>query len=219
MCYGQTQTPHNPLVCAALICRLDDMATWKTEHIPYCTTFSDLTLSLWFPRRLDLSRRAGERAIQGLLKRLGPEDPLTLTAMFNLARTYLHLRKQDASRALLVEVLRKRKRLFGTDHLDTLMTRNELGMSFCPVREKLAAAESLVSNVLVARKRILGEEHAYTLWPMNDLAKVFNTRQRPHEAITILDKAGPVIRRALGERHPGMSMTKVNLAQAYVRTQ
>ena len=64
--------------------------------------------------------------------------------MFNLARTYLHLRRQGASRALLVEVLRKRKRLFGTDHRNTLMTRNELSMSFCLIREKLAAAERLV---------------------------------------------------------------------------
>ncbi|KAK0515736.1 hypothetical protein JMJ35_001770 [Cladonia borealis] len=180
---------------------------WKPEHISYCINLSDLTLSLWFAGKLDWSERAGERAVQGLLKRLGPDDPLTLTAMFNLARMYHHLRKQDTSRTLLIEVLRKRRRLFGPDHPDTLMTRNEL------------AAERLVSNVLAARKRILGEEHAYTLWSMNDLAKVFTTRQRPHEAIAILDKAAPIIRRTLDETHPGMSMTKANLAQAYVRAQ
>ena len=177
--------------------------------------------SLWKRARVYQSNVLSIRS-----KRLGRFHEQTVQAQrslaesnFNLAGTYLHLRKQDASRALLVEVLRKRKRLFGTDHPDTLMTRNELGMSFCLVREKLAAAERLVSNVLAARKRILGEEHAYTLWSMNDLAKVFTTRQRPHEAIAILDKAGPVIRRTLGERHSGMSMTKANLAQAYVRTQ
>jgi len=190
---------------------------WKPGHIPYCITLSDLTLSLWFAGRLELSKRAGERAVKGLMKRLGPDDPLTLTAMFNLARTYHHLREQRPSRNLLVEVLRKRKRFFGLDHPDTLMTRNELGMSFCVAREYLPAAERLVSNVLATRKRILGEEHAYTLWSMNDLARVYTTRQRPHEAIAILDKAAPVIRRTLGEAHPGMSMTKANLAQAYVR--
>ncbi len=190
---------------------------WKPGHIPYCITLSDLTLSLWFAGRLELSKRAGERAVKGLMKRLGPDDPLTLTAMFNLARTYLHLGEQHASRTLLVEVLRKRKRFFGLDHPDTLMTRNELAMSFCVAREYLPAAERLVSNVLEARKRILGEEHAYTLWSMNDLARVYTTRQRPLEAIAILDKAAPVIRRTLGESHPGMSMTKANLAQAYVR--
>ena len=190
---------------------------WKPEHVPYCITLSDLTLSLWFAGQLDWSKRAGERAVQGLIKRLGPDDPLTLTAMFNLARTYHHLRDLRTSRALLVEVLRKRKRLFGPDHQDTLMTRNELGMSFSIAGERLPVAERLVSNVLSARKKLLGEEHAYTLWSMNDLAKVLTTRQRPHDAITILEKVMPIVRRTLGETHPGMSMTKANLTQAYVR--
>lgn len=190
---------------------------WKPEHVPYCITLSDLTLSLWFAGKLDWSKRAGERAVKGLVKRLGPDDPLTLMAMFNLARTYHHLCDQHASRALLSEVLRKRKHLFGPDHPDTLMVRNELGMSLCVARERLPAAERLVSNVLVARRRILGEEHAYTLWSMNDLARVLTTRDRPEEAIAILDKVAPILRRTLGEAHPGMSMTKANLTQAYVR--
>ena len=189
---------------------------WKPEHVSYCVTLSDLTLSLWFAGKLDWSKRAGERAVKGLVKRLGPDDPLTLTAMFNLARTYHHLCDQDASRALLVEVLRKRKHLFGLDHPDTLMVRNELGMSFCVAKKRLPVAERLVSNVLAARKRILGEEHAYTLWSMNDLARVLTTRQRPNEAIAILDKVAPILRRTLGEAHPGMSMMKANLTQAYV---
>ena len=190
---------------------------WKPEHVAYCVTLSDLTNSLWFAGKLDWSKRAGERAVKGLMKRLGPDDPSTLTAMFNLARTYRHLRDQRASRAMLVEVLRKRKRLFGPNHQDTLLTRNELGMSFCVAKDRLPAAERLVSNVLMARKRLLGEEHAYTLWSMNDLAKVLTVRQRPDEAIVILDKVAPILRRTLGEAHPGMSMTKANLTQAYVR--
>jgi hypothetical protein len=192
---------------------------WLPDHIPYCVALTDLTLSLWLAGRLQLSKRAGERAVEGLVKRLGPDDPLTLNAKFNLARTYHHLRDLPASRALLVEVLRKRKRFFGLDHLDTLMTRNELGMSFCIAKDpRLSVAERLVSNVLAVRKRILGEEHAFTLWSMNDLAKVLTTRQRPHEAIEILNKVLPIARRTFGsETHPGISMTKGNLVQAYVR--
>ena len=190
---------------------------WRPEHVPYSTTLSDLTLSLWFAGKLEWSKRAGERAVKCLLKRLGPDDPLTLTAMFNLARTYHHLCDQHASRTLLVEVLRKRKHLFGPDHPDTLMVRNELGMSFCVARERLAVAERLVSNVLVARMRKLGEEHAYTLWSMNDLSRVLSARKRPDEAIAILKKVAPMVSRTLGETHPGMTMTKGNLTQAYVR--
>ena len=191
---------------------------WRPEHVPYCITLSDLTLTLWFAGKLGLSKYLGERAVNGLTKRLGPDDPLTLTAMFNLARTYHHLGEQHASRTLLVTVLRKRKRFFGLDHPDTLSTRNQLGVSLCAAGQHLSAAERLISNVLAARKRILGEYHAYTLWSMNDLARVYTTRQRPHQAIEILEKAEPIIRRTLGEKHPGMSMTKGNLAQAYVRS-
>ncbi|MCJ1437788.1 hypothetical protein MMC27_007175 [Xylographa pallens] len=192
---------------------------WKPEHIPYCITLSDLTLSLWFAGKLDLSKRAGERAVTGLTKRLGPDDPLTLSAMFNLARTYHHLGEHRASRVLLVDVLRKRKRLFGSNHLDTLMTRNELGMSFCVTNKSLPVAERMVSNVVTARKRLLGEEHAYTLWSMIDLARVLTLRLRPHEAITMLEKVVPILRRTLGEAHLGMSMAKANLTQAYIRAE
>ena len=192
---------------------------WLPEHVPYCLALSDITSSLWFAGKLDWSKRAGERAVTGLTKRLGSDDPLTLTAMFNLARTYHHLCDYSVSRSLLLEVLRKRKRLFGLNHPDTLMVRTELGMSFCVAKERLSVAQRLVANVLAARKQVLGEEHAYTLGAMNDLARVLTTRQHPHEAITILDKALPMVRRTLGDTHAGMTMTKANLAQAYVRAE
>ena len=52
---------------------------------------------------------------------------------------------------------------------------------------------------------------------MNHLAKVLTTCWRPQEAIDILEKIVPIVRRTLGDAHPGMSMTKANLTQAYVR--
>ena len=135
----------------------------KPEHVPYCTTLSDLTFSLWCAGRLALSKQFGERAVKGLIKRLGSDDPLTLTAMFNLARTYHHLCDERASRALLIEVLRKRKHFFGLNHLDTLITRSELAMSFCIAEERLGIAERILLNVVATKKKVLGEEHMYTL--------------------------------------------------------
>ena len=192
---------------------------WRPDHISYCMSMSDLTLSLWLAGKRARSKKLGERAVKGLTKRLGPDDPLTLTAKFNLARTYLHLGDHEASRQRLVEVLKKRKCLFGLEHPDTLMTRNELGMYYCAEKRHLSVAESLVRNVLASRKKLLGEEHAYTLWSVNDLAKVVHTRRRPVEAINILEPILPIVRRTLGEKHPGMSMTKANLVISYVQAQ
>ena len=71
---------------------------WAPDHISYCVALDDLTLTLWLAGKRDLSRKAGERAVRGLEKRLGPDDPMTLSAMFNLARTYLHLDQQEKPR-------------------------------------------------------------------------------------------------------------------------
>lgn len=59
---------------------------------------------------------------------LGLDDPITLNAMFNLARMYLHLGQHVKSHDLLVHVFQKRMHFFGPDHPATLMVRNELGV-------------------------------------------------------------------------------------------
>jgi hypothetical protein len=189
-------------------------APWKADHVPYCLTLDDLTQSLWLVGRRERSKQVGERAVKGLVKHLGREDPRTLNAMFNLARTYLHLGDHRKSRDMLVYVLRMRKRFFGMNHPDTLMTRNELGILLCAQKKNLSLAERLVGNVLESRRKILGEEHAYTLWSVNDLSKVLCERGRSAEAAVMLRRIIPVVTRTLGENHVGMSMTKSNLARA-----
>ncbi|KAI4256249.1 MAG: hypothetical protein L6R42_006326 [Xanthoria sp. 1 TBL-2021] len=191
---------------------------WMPDFISYYAALSDLTLALWLAGRRDISKVIGMRASAGLLKRLGPDDPITLNAMFNLARTLLHLREWDKAHDLLIPVLRKRKRLFGLNHPDTLMTRNELGVLYCERRQNLAIAERLVTNVLEARKVVLGEEHAYTLWSVNDLSKVLCERGRGLEAAKMLEDIIPIVARTLGDAHVGMTMTKGNLAKAYVNS-
>ncbi|KAI0450502.1 hypothetical protein F5B21DRAFT_508143 [Xylaria acuta] len=191
---------------------------WKPVHLQYCLTLSDLTQSLWLAGIRDLSKRAGERAVDALIQKYGADDPLTLNAMFNLARTYLHLDKYQQGETLLKEVLVKRKHFFGNDHPDTLMARNELGMYMCTQKNGLPEAESLVRDVLQARKRILGEEHAYTLWSVNDLSKVYIELGRNDEAVAILEEIIPIVTRTLGDEHVGMFMTKANLSRAYVRS-
>lgn len=188
---------------------------WKPIHTPYCIALDDLTLTLWLAGKRDFSKMTGERAVDGLTRQLGPQDPKTLNAMFNLARTYLHIGEHEKSRDLLVRVLKFQKHFFGLNHPDTLMTRNELGINLCASRINLAAAERLVANVLEARKRILGDEHAYTLWSVNDLSKVYVERGQPKKAVTMLEDTLSTARRTLGDDHVGTYMTLSNLAKAY----
>ena len=172
---------------------------WKPKHVPYCLALNDITLTLWLAGERQLSKMTGERAVDGLQRRLGPEDPLTLNAMFNLARTYLHLGEEEKTRQLLVWVLRLQKRFFGMKHPETLMTRNELGMLLCASRKHLLAAQRLVENVLQTRRQILGEEHAYTLWSVNDLSKIYVETGRADKAVAILEDIIPIVKRTLGD--------------------
>ena len=194
------------------------MTPWKPVHTRYCIALNDLTLSLWLAGRRELSKRAGERALGGLLERLGPDDPLTIDAMFNLGRTYLHLKELLQAHSLLATVVQKRKRLFGPEHPDTLMARNELGLSFRALG-KLKIAERLIVNVLQSRKRILGEDHAYTMWSINDYSKVLCDQGKADEAVLMLEKLLPHAIRILGERHVGIMMTRSNLARAHSKCQ
>ncbi|KAI0503085.1 hypothetical protein F5B22DRAFT_573910 [Xylaria bambusicola] len=191
---------------------------WKPVHVQYCTTLSDLAQSLWLAGLQDLSKRAGERAVTGLIQKYGSDDPLTLNAMFNLGRTYLHLEETEKSEAIFRHVLARREHFFGRDHPDTLMVRNELGMNLISQKGGLHEAESLVYDVLQVRQKILGEEHAYTLWSVNDLSKVYMESGRNSEAAAILEEIIPVVKRTLGDDHVGMFMTKGNLSRAYIRS-
>lgn len=189
---------------------------WKPQHVAYCTTLDDLTRSLWLAGMRSLSKRTGTRAVEALTKSLGPDDPLTLSAMFNMARTYLHDNQHEKSYDMLIQVLRKREHFFGPAHPDTLMARNELGMNLCSQRTRLHEAERLVRGVLELRKRVLGEEHAYTLWSVNDLSKVCCELRRFDEARTMLEEIKPIVTRTLGDKHAGMIMTEANLSRVYV---
>lgn len=189
---------------------------WKPVYVSYCATLDALTQSLWLAGDRRWSLTTGRRAVNGLMRKLGPDDPLTLSAMFNLARTYLHMNEHDQSRDLLVQVLAKREHYFGPDHPDTLMVRNELGMNMYAQRKDLHEAERLVRGVLESRQRILGEEHAYSLWSVNDLSKICIELRRFDEARRMLEEIVPIVSRTLGDTHAGMIMTKSNLYRVYI---
>ncbi|KAK5661095.1 hypothetical protein OQA88_10985 [Cercophora sp. LCS_1] len=191
---------------------------WKPTYLSHMQTLDDLTRCLWLAGMRDLSRQAGERCVEVLTQRLGSDDPLTVSAMFNLGRTYLHLgnRGEEALR-LLRHALARRTHFFGPNHPDTLMSLNELGVALYAGRQDLEEAEELVRRAWETRKRVLGEEHAYTLWSANDLSKVLVELKRFEEARVLLEETAVMVGRTLGDDHVGMIMTKGNLSRVCVR--
>jgi len=193
---------------------LDVMRITQPEHLPYCLALDDLTQTLWLIGLWNKSRYTGQRAMRGMQKQLDQDDPRLWNAMFNLGRTLRHLGELSDAHKLLCHVAKKRKTYFGPIHPETLMARNELGMSFWSRRHRLDIAEKILTNVLEARKSVLGRDHAYTLWSVNDLSKILCTRGRAREAVQSLEEIIPTVETTLGKGHVGMIMTKGNIARA-----
>jgi tetratricopeptide (TPR) repeat protein len=191
--------------------------TWlRQKGISTLKTLSDLGRTYWLLGNRREAERLGSMAVQGLTKKLGDQDPATLTAMQNLACTYNHLSRPERATELLEHVLKTRLLYWGLRHDETLATMNELSMAYLGLgRQRYSDAEQLCRKALQMRISILGEEHAYTLWSVNNLSKICCARGYYDEAARMLEKILPVVIRTLGKAHVGMTMTIYNLACAY----
>lgn len=185
-------------------------------HLHYLINLDDLTCALWLADMRPLSEMAGSRAVDRLSHFLGQDNPITLSAMFNPAPTYLHTGRHEDTYRLLSHVLRRSLHLYGPDHPDTLMVKNELGMNLCAQKNQLFEAQGMILEFVEARRRILGEEHAYTLWSTNDLSKIYCELKQPELAVAVLEEIVPIVDRTLGSRHVGMILTKSNLCRSYI---
>jgi hypothetical protein len=68
-----------------------------------------------------------------------------------------------------VEVLEKRRRILGEEHLDTVTAMSNLA-NMLSDQGKLEEAAAMKMEVLGKRRRILDEEHLDTISAMNNLA-------------------------------------------------
>ncbi|KAL4853235.1 Kinesin light chain [Chlorella vulgaris] len=124
-------------------------------------------------------------------------------------------------------------RVFGEDHLDTLMSMNNLAnvlndrgkrdhpdtlrsminlANVLKAQGKHVEAEELYRGALAGRRRVLGEDHPDTLMSMNNLANVLKAQGKHFEAEELYRGALTGRRRVLGEDHPDTLMSMNNLA-------
>ena len=106
--------------------------------------------------------------------------------------------------------------LLGTDHPDTLASRNNLAGAYESVG-RLTEAITLYEQVLPDSIRIWGEDHPRTLTSRNNLAAAYLAAGRLTEAITLYEQVLTDNIRILGEDHPDTLTSRNNLAGAYRR--
>ena len=106
--------------------------------------------------------------------------------------------------------------LLGTDHPDTLASRNNLAGAY-ESAGRLTEAITLYEQILPDSIRVLGEDHPGTLTSRNNLAGAYRAAGRLTEAITLYEQVLTDNIRILGEDHPDTLTSRNNLAGAYRR--
>ncbi|MGW6521679.1 tetratricopeptide repeat protein, partial [Streptomyces sp. NPDC054962] len=114
----------------------------------------------------------------------------------------------------LQRALTDRLRVFGKDHPDTLISRNNLAGAYKSAGD-LDRAIPLHEQTLADSLRVLGEDHPGTLTFRNDLAGAYAEAGDLDRAIPLYEQTLADRLRVLGEDHPGTLISRNNLAGAY----
>jgi serine/threonine protein kinase/Tfp pilus assembly protein PilF len=152
-------------------------------------------------------RRAGELYTRWN----GPEAPETLRALNGLANVLREQGHLEEARKLHEEVLGRRRKVLGEDHLDTLASLNNLAIVLAQ-QGKPEDAQRLFEETLALRRRVLGEDHPETLDAMANLAVVIQAQGKADEARQLHEEVLRRKRNFLPKEHPDMLDSMLNLA-------
>jgi tetratricopeptide (TPR) repeat protein len=145
---------------------------------------------------------------------LGPDDPLTVVSMHNLALTYLRQGRYKLAMELGEQVVEKRERAPGPEHLDTLTSVSVLAAAYCSLG-RLARGAELQKQVLDTRERVLGPRNLETLNSMNNLSTTYQQLASYDLAEELGERALKTRQSELEPEHPDIAMSMSNLAITY----
>ncbi len=108
------------------------------------------------------------------------------------------------------ETLALQEKLLGKEHLDTLITRNDLGGALTD-QGKYTEAEEIYQETLALGEKALGKEHPDTLISKNNLGDVLIHQGKYTEAEEIHREELLLSEKVLGKEHPDTLISKNNL--------
>ena len=147
-----------------------------------------------------------------LIERLGLQSEEVARLLDN-ASYFSHLRfgENAGAKTHQEQALAMRERLLGSEHLDTLTSRNNLAETLWAIGDR-ARARQLFECTLEARQRKLGPEHPDTLTSMNNLAATLTDLGDHTAAMKLHEQTFAIRQRKLGPEHPDTLTSMNNLA-------
>jgi tetratricopeptide (TPR) repeat protein len=153
-------------------------------------------------QRKDAEAETLNRRTLEIIKRvLGPEHPLVLDVMHNLALGFSHSSGKAAEAvALYQQTVDSQKRVLGPAHQDTLRSMEDL-LRVHRKKKEFAESEALCNEAIKTTTEKLGREHPTTLTWMNNLGSVLREERKDREAEQLFREALTVARRVLPPEH------------------
>jgi hypothetical protein len=115
---------------------------------------------------------------------------------------------------LVVQVMQTRKRVLGDEHPSTLISMDNLALTY-KSQGRWKEAEELQVQEMQIMKRVLGDEHPSTLISMANLALTYESQGRWKEAEELGVQVMQITKRVLGDEHPSTLISMSNLASTY----
>ncbi|KAH8814672.1 hypothetical protein DL96DRAFT_420199 [Flagelloscypha sp. PMI_526] len=144
--------------------------------------------------------------------RSGPQ--LHYSYYWHAARTFRNGGLYTEAASLCERDLEAKRRIFGSEHPDTLTSMSNLAVTYSDL-VRHADALKLEEEVLELLQRILGSEHPDTLMSMNNLANTYSHLARHGDALKLREEVLQLQRRILGSEHPDTLTSVSNLAVTY----
>ena len=146
----------------------------------------------------------------------GPDHPDTLSALQNLAISYLDAGRQDEALKLQEEGLALSRKVLGQEHPDTLDAMQNLGISYSRVGRRSEALKLREESLALSRK-VNGPEHPRTLLAIRNLSLSYLDAGRRDQALKLQEAELALSRKVNGPDHPRTLEAMHNLANSYTQ--
>ena len=146
---------------------------------------------------------------------LGPNDLRVLNVQEELAYMIMHAGRSSEAINMYEHILDARTKMQGSDHHDTLTTRQKLAYAYYYQGDEYDKAIKLLEHVHSTRQQLRGDDDVDTLMAGSYLALVYHADGRLQEAVSLYEQVIADRTRLIGADHEHTLVTRNNLAYAY----
>ncbi|MGB0714839.1 MAG: protein kinase domain-containing protein, partial [Phycisphaerae bacterium] len=119
----------------------------------------DIYRNIGLEEKALLQARSELKTLQSLR---GEDDPTTLSAQNRVCEILLNLDEPNKAEPLLMDLVDRRRRVLGSNHIDTLITERNVGILLSQLGKQSEANEKL-NHVIARMEQSLGVKHVETL--------------------------------------------------------